>query len=94
MKKETAAKAETPAPKFEEGMDRLENLVRELEEGELPLEETIARFEEGQALLKTLTETLDKAELKVKQVLRQAEGADAPLAEGEWDGDEGEDAAS
>ncbi|MBK8230500.1 MAG: exodeoxyribonuclease VII small subunit [Candidatus Eisenbacteria bacterium] len=76
MKKDqsAAAGAKAVAPKFEEAMTRLEGLVRELESGDLPLEESIARFEEGQALVKVLGELLDSAELKVKAVLRQADG--------------------
>lgn len=76
MKKDqsAAAGAKAATPKFEEAMARLEGLVRELESGELPLEESIARFEEGQTLVKLLGELLDTAELKVKAVLRQADG--------------------
>ncbi len=101
MKKETKAQAAvdpasgaTEPPKFEEAMDRLEGLVRELEDGELPLEETIARFEEGQKLLRTLTELLDRAELKVKTVLRQAGGGEGALSEADWEAGEGDDATS
>lgn len=71
---------------FEQALERLEALVRELESGELPLEETIERFEEGQTLLRTCTDLLSRAELKVKEILDRAGGSPA---ERDWSaGDE------
>ena len=62
-------------PRFEDALERLEELVEELESGDLALEETIAKFEEGQGLLRTCTELLSQAELKVKAVLERADGS-------------------
>src|SRR5262245_11244507 len=72
--------------RFEEALDRLEALVKELETGNLPLEETIGRFEEGQKLLRLCNDLLAKAELKVKEVLRQADGT---LSEADWNEENG-----
>jgi exodeoxyribonuclease VII small subunit len=69
-----AGNAGMPAPRFEDSLRRLEQLVEELESGDLALEDSIARFEEGQTLLRMCTELLDKAELQVREVLRRADG--------------------
>ncbi len=61
--------------RFEEALERLEELVEQLESGNLALEETIARFEEGQGLLRTCTELLGRAEQKVKAVLERSDGS-------------------
>lgn len=63
---------------FEEQTARLEAIVRQLEQGEAPLEESLRLFEEGAALLRGCTQMLDKAEQKVTK-LRQ--GSDGKLVE-------------
>jgi exodeoxyribonuclease VII small subunit len=65
------------APGFEESLQRLEAIVKTLEEGELPLEETLRLFEEGQALLKSCGEQLGRVELRVQELLRRADGEPA-----------------
>lgn len=61
-------------PRFEEALERLEELVEDLESGELALEDSIARFEEGQRLLAICTQLLERAELRVREVLRRSDG--------------------
>lgn len=51
---------------FEQAMARLEQIVRSLEGGNVPLEDLIKLFDEGTALVKLCTERLDKAEEKVR----------------------------
>ncbi len=51
---------------FEQALARLEEIVRGMENGSLPLDETIKLFEEGNALVKLCTERLDTAEQKVR----------------------------
>ena len=51
---------------FEQALARLEQIVRSLESGNVPLEDLIKLFDEGTALVKLCTERLDKAEEKVK----------------------------
>ncbi len=53
---------------FEEAFEELEALVRQLEEGKLPLEETIRLFERGSLLAQHCQDLLDKAELRVHQL--------------------------
>ncbi|MBR6548373.1 MAG: exodeoxyribonuclease VII small subunit [Clostridia bacterium] len=53
---------------FQETMERLEEIVRLLEEGSRPLEESIDLYEEGQVLVKRCDETLKSARLKVEEL--------------------------
>lgn len=60
---------------FEAGLRRLEEIVRRLESGDLPLEEALALFEEGTRLAKDGNALLDKAELKVARLMKGPDGA-------------------
>ena len=51
---------------FEEAMAKLEEIVRKLEGGSAPLDQSLAMFEEGVALVKLCNSRLDAAEQKVK----------------------------
>ena len=51
-------------PSFEEAMARLETIVRSLEKGDAPLDQSLTMFEEGTALIRTCTRLLDEAEQK------------------------------
>ncbi len=51
---------------FEQALSRLEQIVKALEGGNVPLEDLIKLFDEGTSLVKLCTERLDKAEEKVK----------------------------
>ena len=59
---------------FKDASVELELLVRELEGGELELEDALAKYARGVELLKSLRERLSKAEQKV-QVLLDASSA-------------------
>ncbi len=50
---------------FEEALGRLDEIVRHLEKGDLPLSESLKLFEEGSGLLKDCSTMLDEAEQKV-----------------------------
>ena len=63
------------APSFDDGLDRLEALVRQLETGSLGLEEALARFEEGIALSQQLQAQLAEAQRRV-EVLKQGLGGE------------------
>jgi exodeoxyribonuclease VII small subunit len=62
------------ASSFEEALKRLEEIVGELERGEVPLEETLALFEEGVKLSKFCRSKLDEAEKRVDLLLKDEEG--------------------
>ncbi len=59
---------------FEEAMKRLEEIVEQLEKGELPLEETLSLFEEGVKLSRFCREKLDEAEKRVEILLKDEGG--------------------
>ncbi|CAG8998159.1 MAG: Exodeoxyribonuclease 7 small subunit [Candidatus Celerinatantimonas neptuna] len=71
---------------FEESLHELEQLVRKLEQGELPLEQAMKHFERGVALAGAGQKKLEQAEQQIK-ILKQND-ADAPL--GNFDEKEGE----
>lgn len=50
---------------FEEALNRLDEIVRHLEKGDLPLSESLALFEEGTSLMSVCSNMLDEAEQKV-----------------------------
>jgi exodeoxyribonuclease VII small subunit len=58
-------------PKFEECLQRLEEIVVELEKGEVPLENALALFEEGIRLSTSCRRELEEAEGKVEILLKQ-----------------------
>ncbi len=62
------------APKFEDALAELEGVVRRLEQGELPLEESLAAFERGIALVRLLSERLAQVEQRVEVLLRTEGG--------------------
>ena len=51
--------------KFEDAMQRLDVIVRLLEQGDAPLDQSLALFEEGSSLLRQCSSMLDQAEQKV-----------------------------
>ena len=61
--------------KFEEGLKQLEELVEELEGGELDLDEALKRFEKGVKLSHGLNAQLDEANRKVEKLLISDDGS-------------------
>jgi exodeoxyribonuclease VII small subunit len=57
---------------FETAMRELEDLVERLEQGDLPLEESLAAFERGVKLTRTCQTALKEAEQKVEILLKKA----------------------
>ena len=57
--------AKKTAMSFEQSLDRLEEIVRHLEKGDLPLNDSLALYEEGTALISACSKQLDEAEQKV-----------------------------
>lgn len=54
---------------FEEAMEKLELIVKKLEENEVPLEEAINLFQEGMGLSKICHQRLQRVEEKMDQIL-------------------------
>lgn len=59
---------------FEENMQRLEQIVRSMERGDVPLEESLKLFQEGTDLVATCGKLLDEADLQVKKVVAGVNG--------------------
>lgn len=60
---------------FEDNMHRLEQIVRAMERGDVPLEESLKLFREGTALVEACGKLLDEAELQVKKIVTAADGS-------------------
>ena len=59
---------------FEENMQRLEQIVRAMEHGDVPLEESLKLFQEGTQLVESCSKLLDEAELLVKKISTDSNG--------------------
>jgi exodeoxyribonuclease VII small subunit len=57
--------------RFEEALDRLEEIVRRMEAGEMTLEESLKAFEEGIKLSRLCMKKLDEADRRVELLLRE-----------------------
>ena len=64
---------------FEESMQRLEEIVRLLERGDVTLEESLALFEEGSGLIAQCSKLLDRAEQKVIKLKKGSDGTPMEL---------------
>ena len=69
---------------FEQAMARLDEIVKLLERGDAPLEQSLALFEEGTGLMRACSAQLDQAEQKVRLLLAGPEGQpeERPFEEG------------
>ncbi|WEG73845.1 exodeoxyribonuclease VII small subunit [Vagococcus intermedius] len=56
---------------FEESMSALEQIVRELEQGDVPLEKALEQFQTGIELSKVCQETLSKAETTLTKIMTE-----------------------
>ena len=60
---------------FEQSVTRLEEIVKRMERGDVPLEESLKLFQEGTELVQTCTKLLDDAQLQIKKVMTAADGS-------------------
>ncbi|MDT4895465.1 MAG: exodeoxyribonuclease small subunit [Acidobacteriota bacterium] len=67
-------KTEVRGKTFETQLGALEKVVRDLERGDLPLEESLKLFEEGVRLSRECQERLNQAERRIEVLLRDGEG--------------------
>ncbi len=56
---------------FEENLEQLKKSVKCMEEGELPLKETLEKFEEGLKLSKLCSEELETAQKKIEKIIEK-----------------------
>ncbi len=61
-------------PTFEKAIQQLEDIARELEAGDIPLEKALKRFEEGMKLSRLCSRQLDEAERKITLLVEDENG--------------------
>ena len=64
-----------PEPTFESALERLEQIVEEMEGNRLPVEELLGRYEEGTKLVKVCQQRLETAEKRIELITRNASDA-------------------
>ena len=67
---------------FEYALKRLEQIMEHLEQGDVPLDDSLKLYEEGITLSKTCAEKLIQVELKLKRLSKDVEGNFQLLDEG------------
>jgi exodeoxyribonuclease VII small subunit len=70
MSKEEPTQSAEARPDFEHALTELEAIVSQLEEGQIPLAESLARYEQGVKLLRQCYQILEKAERKIELLNR------------------------
>lgn len=60
---------------FEESMARLEQIVRAMERGDVPLEESLKLFQEGTELVRSCEKLLDNAQMQVNKIMTAPDGS-------------------
>ena len=92
MAKREQAKNAAAAASFEAQLASLERIVRELERGDLPLEQSLELFEQGVKLSRECQERLNEAERRIEVLLRGGDGSTVavPFESGELIEDEPE----
>lgn len=63
--------AEKKSVDFEQSLERLEELVEQMESGELSLEEMISHFEEGSKLVGVCSKKLNEVEQKIEKLVKK-----------------------
>jgi len=69
-----AKKAQPPPRTFEEGLAELEQILSDIERGEVGLEETLAKYERGNFLIQHCRGVLSVAEKQIERLGKSAEG--------------------
>ncbi len=59
---------------FESSMQRLEQIVRAMERGDVALDESLKLFQEGTELVRSCAKLLDEAELQIQKVVKGPDG--------------------
>ncbi len=62
---------------FEKNLNKLEDLVKQLENGELSLDESLKQFEEGISIARECQTSLSEAEQRIQILTENANGEDA-----------------
>jgi exodeoxyribonuclease VII small subunit len=67
---------------FEQAIKQLEQIVQDLESGDMPLEKAVKKFEEGIQLAKFCSEKLDETEKRITILMQDSNGklSETPFA--------------
>lgn len=65
----------TKSQSFEASMERLDQIVKQLENGSVPLSEALKLFQEGTGLVERCTNLLDQAELEIVKLTKGPDGS-------------------
>ena len=68
------SKQKPATPDFEAALAELESIVQKLEQGELPLEDSLRQFERGVQLARSCQRALRQAEQKIRVLAKDADG--------------------
>lgn len=60
--------------KFEDALEKLENIVKEMEAGEMPLDSALKSFEEGVRLIRFCSAKLDETQRRVSELTEKENG--------------------
>ena len=76
-----AKKMQTPPKNYEEAVQELQQIIAEIERGEIGLEDVLSRSERGHFLLQFCQQTLAAAEKQIELITKSPDGAlkTAPL---------------
>ena len=77
MAKKQSEDNKPPERPFEEGLDELESIVKDLEAGDMPLEKSLELFEKGVGLSESCRKQLEEAEHKVEILLKKGRKLEA-----------------
>lgn len=79
MTQEIATSPDASGLSFEDALRALEDVVRRLESGEVPLDESITLYERGESLRKACQSRLDSAQARIERIVAGPDGAPAGL---------------
>ncbi|HNZ64501.1 MAG TPA: exodeoxyribonuclease VII small subunit [Smithella sp.] len=71
--------------KFEDALEKLEDIVRKMEAGEMPLDETLKSFEEGIKLIRFCSAKLEETERRVELLMEKENSVQVKRFQGEDD---------
>lgn len=60
--------------KFEQALEKLENITDRLEDGSIPLDESLAKYEEGVKLVRLCQKKLSEAKKKIEILIKTKDG--------------------
>ena len=70
-------KKEKTEPGFDDSLQRLEQIVAQMESGKMDLDAMVAAFEEGQRLIQFCTKKLNEVERRIEVLVKDGAGAES-----------------